>query len=601
MTRTTQQRQTRTQRQLRCELLEERMLMTVTLGFENDGYKGGDVAFGDFNRDGFVDIAEGMPFVDANGIEDAGVVKVTYGSKFDPLLVLNRSKLEFVDAAVIEDGGGFSFNFVDDAEIWHQNSVDSHCRPIKGVAETGDHFGWDVAVGDFNGDGFDDLAIGVPGEDIGRNTIKDAGAVNVLYGGVDGLSGYGNRFISQNGRTADVSETGDRFGWSLATGNFNGDASYERPVDDLAIGVPGEDLEPETLSNTGDELSDYVTNRYNSTLNAGAVNVLYGSSNGLVNQKGQFWTQADLPNIISKIESGGPNHGAAENDDMFGYALAAGNFNGDRRSYGGHLPNQAKDDLAIGVPGEDLNHHIPDWGNGELYPNTRDAGAVNVLYGQSHRGLDAEGNQFIHQNPERYPRAGRPVDVGTYRDGAGTLHTTFRSGHSMIVNDRPWAIQNMEAFEHFGASLASGNFDGDRARLSRMELDDLSIGTPDETARGVAGTAYVIPGSTRKLNEDSFAWATLVQDLPNHPDQSDSGDFFGTRQLAFDFNQDGRDDLAIGVPGEDAVDLFFGTSFDGGGFSDIVRQTPPIGGQGWADNIDALFKEFHNNRDRGRN
>ena len=111
------------------------------------------------------------------------MVKVTYGSKFDPLLVLNRSKLEFVDAAVIEDGGGFNFNFGDDAEIWHQNSVDSHCRPIKGVAETGDHFGWDVAVGDFNGDGFDDLAIGVPGEDIGRNTIKDADAVNVLYGG----------------------------------------------------------------------------------------------------------------------------------------------------------------------------------------------------------------------------------------------------------------------------------------------------------------------------------------------------------------------------------------------------------------------------------
>lgn len=39
--------------------------------------------------------------------------------------------------------------------------------------------------GDFNGDNYDDLAIGVPGEDIG--TIMDAGCVNVLYGSAGGL------------------------------------------------------------------------------------------------------------------------------------------------------------------------------------------------------------------------------------------------------------------------------------------------------------------------------------------------------------------------------------------------------------------------------
>ena len=43
-----------------------------------------------------------------------------------------------------------------------------------------------VAVGDFNDDGFADLAIGVPGED------RNAGAVNVLYGSARGLGATGS-------------------------------------------------------------------------------------------------------------------------------------------------------------------------------------------------------------------------------------------------------------------------------------------------------------------------------------------------------------------------------------------------------------------------
>ncbi|MEL7476799.1 MAG: hypothetical protein AAGJ55_11310, partial [Cyanobacteria bacterium J06555_12] len=37
-----------------------------------------------------------------------------------------------------------------------------------------------------NGDGFDDLAIGVSGEDSGN--ISNSGAVNVLYGSANGLT-----------------------------------------------------------------------------------------------------------------------------------------------------------------------------------------------------------------------------------------------------------------------------------------------------------------------------------------------------------------------------------------------------------------------------
>src|SRR4051794_30511336 len=73
--------------------------------------------------------------------------------------------------------------------------VDPRCPP--GGSSSG------VARGDFNNDGFADLAIGVPGEDLtvtGGCIAPDAGGVNVIYGSAHGLSasaGPGNQFWSQ--------------------------------------------------------------------------------------------------------------------------------------------------------------------------------------------------------------------------------------------------------------------------------------------------------------------------------------------------------------------------------------------------------------------
>ena len=49
--------------------------------------------------------------------------------------------------------------------------------------------------GDFNGDGFADLAIGVPDEDIGD---PNAGAVSVLYGGPAGLTAVNDQLWQQD-------------------------------------------------------------------------------------------------------------------------------------------------------------------------------------------------------------------------------------------------------------------------------------------------------------------------------------------------------------------------------------------------------------------
>ena len=57
---------------------------------------------------------------------------------------------------------------------------------MEGTSEEFDLFGDSLSVGDFNGDGFDDLAIGVTEENIGN--IIDAGAANVLFGSANGLT-----------------------------------------------------------------------------------------------------------------------------------------------------------------------------------------------------------------------------------------------------------------------------------------------------------------------------------------------------------------------------------------------------------------------------
>jgi hypothetical protein len=86
-----------------------------------------------------------------------------------------------------------------------------------------------LASGDFNGDGKDDLAVGVPG----KKVKGQVGSGNVLiYKGGSNLAPWKN-LGGQAGLGKD--EKGDQFGYCLISGDFNGDGK-----DDLAVGLPGE-------------------------------------------------------------------------------------------------------------------------------------------------------------------------------------------------------------------------------------------------------------------------------------------------------------------------------------------------------------------------
>ena len=89
---------------------------------------------------------------------------------------------------------------------------------VRNHSEYLDMFGSALASEDFNSDGFNDLVIAAPGEQVGDSSAN-AGAVNLLYGGPSGLSGDDDQLWHQGVHgVAERPGHGDAFG-AVLTGS----------------------------------------------------------------------------------------------------------------------------------------------------------------------------------------------------------------------------------------------------------------------------------------------------------------------------------------------------------------------------------------------
>ncbi len=184
-----------------------------------------------------------------------------------------------------------------------------------------DYFGWSVGtLGDLDGDGASDLAVGAVGDDDGGTTH---GAVWVLFLNLDGTVKSHQKISDTQGGFTGILDTDDWFGYSVPLlGDLDGDG-----VSDLAVGAAGDD---------------------DGGAQHGAVWVLFLNSDGTVKSHQK----------ISSTEGGFT--GPLDSNDWFATSTASlGDVNGD-----------GVVDLAVGTRGDD---------DGGMPPNANH-GAVWVLF-----------------------------------------------------------------------------------------------------------------------------------------------------------------------------------------------------------------------------
>jgi hypothetical protein len=432
------------------------------------------LAAGDFDNDGFEDLAVGVPGEIGGGDQNAGGVHVYYGSP----------------AGLTSLG----------EQLFGQDTPG-----IAGSSEGQDEFGSALAAGDFDLDGFADLAIGIPGEDLA------AGAAVVLFGSPTGLLAFGSRSLDQGSLppgSAQSPGSDDNFGRFLAAAASG----------DLTIGVPGEDP---VLSGLVHRLSPSGPGQpFDSTIDIDQDDFLAACAGSNGSQSIELWGKSvfgffgppSLTLVVSgareSFAGGGAQAGriflvldsslacidqntpgmpdTSEDGDQFGAALAVGDFDAD-----------GFEDLAIGVPGETV---VPA-GNGRV-------GMVQVLFGGT-GGLTVSGSEALLQ--ANFPLGQEAGDID----------------------------------DAFGESLASGDFDGDGFR-------DLAIGVPQEDVGAVvdAGTIHVGYGSSSGFVDAEGQ--TFHSNFPaGMPDSPNTVDAFGRALASGDFDGNGIDDLAVGMPGED--------------------------------------------------
>ncbi|MGW1029995.1 FG-GAP repeat protein [Streptomyces sp. NPDC002577] len=115
-------------------------------------------------------------------------------------------------------------------------TLDQDTSGVPGANEPGDNFGASLAVGDVTGDGYADVAVGVPGETVGG--VSQTGAAVLLKGTATGLTGTGAQAFHQaTSGVPGAAEADDWFGSAVRVADIDGNGAS-----DVAIAAKGEDV-----------------------------------------------------------------------------------------------------------------------------------------------------------------------------------------------------------------------------------------------------------------------------------------------------------------------------------------------------------------------
>ncbi len=409
-------------------------------GFDFNGDGDEDVAAVSTHR---VDVTLGgtrpLPLVSLHQDKFAGAANVSLGDvawgDFDGSCSVNAEDPQFcqselVVASPLEEVPG------QQAGALHYFKYDGTARTLSrgnlpGIPASAGRLGTALAVGDFNADGYDDLAVAA-------STSPTTTGVMVISGGPGGLDEDSPVEVL----THDMFDSFDEgfFGYALTAGDFDCDG-----IEDLAIGQPW-----------------YTGPFIDQNIEQGAVVVVYGGQGALGDQ------------LFVRLEKEGLIPGHANFQDALGTGLAAGNFDGD--SWDGH----ACVDLAIAAEWEGRLNDIPEprfevggvyvvrgfpsWSadtievqhlfqgengiQGERTANAHfghtlaigrmnedrfddlivgqpdldgESGGVHVLLGEDLVGIGASGHAFFQLDSDGIPTFGAAAAGARFGDGLGSL------------------------------------------------------------------------------------------------------------------------------------------------------------------------------------
>jgi hypothetical protein len=463
----------------------------------------------DFNGDGRTDLAIGAPDENVGRIRSAGAVNVLYAgadglrAAGDQYWTRGSSGVKGKVAPFAEFGdahasGDFDRDGFADLAITAEDQVNVLYGSARGLRARGDQLvaesreaprgQMSLATADLTGDGRAELVVGYRAD---RVKDRDAGRVVVVPGGRNGLRvDDAWRYTQATRGVPGRIEHGDLFGAALATGDLTGDG-----LADLAVGAPGETVDGRQAD--------------------GAVWVLVSRRGGGL-AGAQTWNQA-TPGVPSEPS----DEGCFGHPEEFGAMLAIGDFAADGRA-----------DLAVGVPGEETATSPEGF--------CERGGLVHVLTG-AEGGVTAEGTQTLDASMPLPPATsnqiefGRTLAVGDF-NGDRRADLAVGSGPGMTASAFYGSASGLATL---GAQRITrttpGISDGPADRFDEDETYALTAGhytsgATDSLAIGSAyhlriGTVTVVAGSPTGL--DPSASRLWSQASPGVRGKAENCDFFG--------------------------------------------------------------------------